>query len=95
MYFVGPALALQFSLLNALIHGVIDWNIWKLYKYTVYRRLLTRVISEGAREDQYEAGIASHAKVWKYYEDSKFYDTIGIDQFLHAATIVLLAGALL
>lgn len=93
--FTGIAIALYFALTNALIHGVIDWNIWKLYKYSVYRRLLKKVISTGARKDQYEAGVASHAKNWQYWEDHWFYTTIGVDQFLHAATLVLLVGALL
>lgn len=86
---------LLLPILNTVIHGVIDWNIWKLYKYSVYRRLLKKVISTGARKDQYEAGVASHAKNWQYWEDHWFYTTIGVDQFLHAATLVLLVGALL
>lgn len=30
--------AFVFALLNATIHGVIDWNIWRLYKLSVVRR---------------------------------------------------------
>ncbi len=30
--------AAKFAFLNALIHGIIDWNIWKLYKVSVYLR---------------------------------------------------------
>jgi len=32
---------------------------------------------------------------WKYWEDHLFYVTIGLDQFLHTATIILLAEYLL
>jgi len=27
-----------FALLNVIAHGIIDWNIWKLYKFTVLIR---------------------------------------------------------
>ncbi len=31
--------AVKFIAVNTLIHGIIDWNIWKAYKISVYKRL--------------------------------------------------------
>lgn len=28
----------SFAVLNTILHGVIDWNIWKGYKYSVIKR---------------------------------------------------------
>ena len=94
-FIVGFGVATKFALLNALIHGVIDWNIWKLYKYSAYVRLADQARQEGCRKDQIEDRVKELSKGWKYYEDHLFYSTIGVDQFLHAATLVLLFGALL
>ena len=57
---------------NAAIHGVIDWNIWKMYKAFVKSRF------PDATAD------------YKYWEDHWFYATIGLDQLLHALTIIIL-----
>lgn len=43
IFLIGLALfnvryAVEFAGLNALIHGLIDWNIWKFYKVSVYLR---------------------------------------------------------
>ena len=75
---------LPFAFLNAFIHGVIDWHIWKLYKYSVWKR----------RDPELFGTIDDLKKHWKYWEDHWFYTTIGFDQFLHGATIVLLYGVL-
>jgi hypothetical protein len=62
---------------NILLHGLIDWNIWKLYKYIVYRRL-----SKGKK--LYLATKNGNNIVdYKYYDDSMFYNFIAIDQALH------------
>lgn len=62
----------MFALANAAIHGVIDWNIWRLYKLSVIKRF------PGLKEgDEY-----------KYWEDHWFYSTIGLDQLLHILTII-------
>jgi hypothetical protein len=68
--------------LNALAHGMIDWNIWKLYKLSVALR------NPGA-----ESGPLAH--YWQYWEDPWFYHTIGVDQFLHILTFIILLGWLL
>lgn len=31
--FVGGVLAFKFAGVNAILHGVVDWNIWRGYKY--------------------------------------------------------------
>lgn len=35
---VKQDLAAEFAVLNAVIHGVIDWFIWRLYKISVVKR---------------------------------------------------------
>lgn len=59
-------------ILNALVHGVIDWNIWKMYKTFVKSR------------------FPDVTADYKYWEDHWFYATIGLDQLLHALTIIVL-----
>jgi hypothetical protein len=61
----------EFAGLNAIIHGIIDWNIWKLYKVSVYLRDKTAT-----------------PETWKYWDDHWFYATIGLDQLLHAITLI-------
>lgn len=67
----------QFSILNTLIHGIIDWNIWKLYKVSVAFRNKDKSVEE-------------LKKTFQYWNDHLFYTTIGFDQLLHTATIVAL-----
>lgn len=62
------------TLVNGLIHGVIDWNIWKIYKHFAYKRASKLALPE----------------TFAYWDDVWFYCTIGLDQFLHAATLVAL-----
>lgn len=70
-----------FALVNTLVHGLIDWNIWNLYKISVWKRRRSEIELIGREEFK---------KTWKYWEDHWFYLTIGFDQFLHATTIVVL-----
>lgn len=90
MYFsigLAPILglkALVFASLNAAIHGVIDWNIWKLYKLNVLWRLGISHMNQDAPQ------VKALRDTWKYWEDHLFYTTIGLDQFLHISTLVLL-----
>lgn len=72
---------IYFTLANAVIHGLIDWNIWKGYKYTVYRRYN----GNGAKLAQFK-----HDK--EYAEDPWFYTFIVWDQTLHHVTFVLLCS---
>lgn len=56
---------------NVILHGVIDWNIWRLFKTLVIFRL-----SKGKK--------LYLVTDYKYWEDSMFYNFIAIDQALHA-----------
>lgn len=75
---------------NAVVHGVIDWNIWRLYKVSAHYRIIKDFPSSGAKslEDYYNKRVAD----WTYWEDHLFYTTIGADQLAHIATLTLLAG---
>lgn len=71
-YFFGH----NFALANAVIHGMIDWNIWKLYKWSVKLRN-PRMSIEDAQD-------------YRYWDDHLFYTTIGLDQMLHMGTLIIL-----
>lgn len=104
-FVVGPVGAIVFAAVNAIVHGVIDWNIWRLYKLSVKKRLIKNgrenvEYSSSAEYDMATGGSEEEflriaGRNWKYWEDHYFYTTIGFDQLLHSATLVLLAGALL
>ena len=76
--------AATFSFANAAIHALIDWNIWRGYKWYVLRKFT----------DENGEVAVSDAQAFHYWEDHWFYATIGLDQFLHGATILLLVGVL-
>lgn len=76
--------ACNFVLYNTIIHGFIDWNIWKAYKYSAAYRM--------KKNPNHELLMPSKDNPWKYWEDHWFYSTIGFDQLLHMATIVFLCG---
>lgn len=63
---------ITFVYANILLHGLIDWNIWKLYKAYTYFQITKGRRSKLMRGNEY-----------KYYEDGLFYDFIAIDQTLH------------
>ena len=73
----------QFGLANALIHGVIDWHIWRLYAISVLHRQFDKSVPWKDRPKLMY-------KRYPFWEDHYFYLTIGFDQFLHLATIVTL-----
>ena len=35
---LNPKQSFVFAVANCILHGIIDWNIWKLYAYTVKKR---------------------------------------------------------
>lgn len=92
----GTVLALLFSGANAIVHGIIDWNIWRLYKFFTYRRLLhisRNPVSMTLRPGEENPVLLKILiKDFEYWKDHWFYATIGLDQFLHAATLLLLYG---
>lgn len=103
---LGPITAIKFALFNTLIHGIIDWNIWKAYKLSAYKRIIKEIRKEYREkfgEDTWsddeslvqviaKDSYQEKVKNWKYYEDHWFYTTIGFDQLLHAITIIVLYG---
>ncbi len=106
VWFVGFEKAMIFSFLNGVYHGIIDWNIWRFYKKRVMRQIkeeaqimarkrhLTLVGKN--REQVYADKVALLMEArsnFKFWEDHWFYVTIGADQFLHTATIVVLWAA--
>lgn len=98
MFFVGPILAVKFALFNTLIHGIIDWNIWRLYKVSAYLRIQNIVAKKHGiwtQPPEEDVNIKAETAAWKYWEDHWFYTTIGLDQALHMATIVALLGWLI
>ena len=109
VFFLGlalydPGLAVVYATLNAALHAVIDWNIWKLYALSVWKRRrawLRKRALDKAYEGQLKTvgdlmpDLLSDDKIkklmkveWKYWEDHLFYTTIGFDQLLHATTII-------
>jgi hypothetical protein len=102
LFIMDAHIAFRLALLNAIVHGIIDWNIWRGYKYSVkYRLLKTKRedvtyasptewdMATMGTEEQY---LTIAGRNWKYWEDHMFYTTIGFDQMLHGITLVLLAG---
>jgi hypothetical protein len=82
-----PGKVVLFALANAAIHGVIDWYIWRLYKYSVIVRKPKELFDKVCDH--------SNKRCFKYWEDHYFYLTIGLDQMCHGITIVLLAKEIL
>lgn len=62
---------------NVILHGLIDWNIWKLYKVFTYIQ-----IKRGKRENLFTI-TEDQVGDYKYWEDATFYNFIAIDQALH------------
>lgn len=88
-----PFTSLPFALLNCMVHGVIDWNIWRGYKYFVGTRLYDKEGNDWKSPDQGRPchRLMSDAGEWQYWEDHWFYATIGLDQLLHFLTIYYLS----
>jgi len=77
LYFLDPLEALKLSALNALTHAVIDWNIWRLYRVSVYLRNKDRDIED-------------LQKNFKYWLDPVFGHFLGLDQLLHFVILYLI-----
>jgi hypothetical protein len=83
----------QFATANALIHGVIDWNIWRGYKWFVGQRLYDGFGNKwkSLMQGKPHHSLMSDGGEWQFWEDHWFYATIGFDQLLHAITLAYLA----
>lgn len=87
-FIVGFPKAYVFAISNAAIHGIIDWYIWRGYKYFVMKRI------ERNPSHELLSGTYGTTGQWKYYEDHWFYSTIGLDQLLHGLTMIALLWAI-
>lgn len=97
---IGFIMAMFFTVINGFIHGVIDWNIWKGYKKHVAENIKKYFRTHAPDDlDEKYSSIKDYTeaelrdvfmKEKMYAEDKKFYDTIGLDGYLHVATIILL-----
>ena len=70
VYFLGVQEALKLSAINALTHAIIDWNIWRFYRVSVYLR-------------NKDKDIKDLQKNYKYWLDPVFGYFLGFDQLLH------------
>lgn len=83
---------LLLPLLNSVVHGIIDWNIWNFYKLSAHHRIMA--IVKSSSEDELESAYKAAVTDWKYWEDHWFYATIGFDQLLHTVTLLILWSVL-
>lgn len=72
---LGIGVALMFALITAILHGIIDWFLWRGYKQSVLLRNPGIPLEVLKRE-------------WRYWEDPWFIKTIGFDQLLHGLCLV-------
>lgn len=79
VYFIGWKEATILASINALTHAVIDWNIWRLYRVTVWARNRSTPVSE-------------LQKNYKYWLDPVFGYFLGVDQLLHYVILYYLYG---
>lgn len=95
LFGVSPLHALYFSLANAGIHGVIDWNIWRGYKLHAYYKIVRELNADPEMGPATPAKIKYRSTTFQYWEDPWFFHTILFDQMLHGLTYVYLAGLFL
>lgn len=81
LFFLDPYLSFKLAAVNALTHAVIDWNIWRLYRVTVWLR-------------NRDTPPEELSKNYKYWLDPVFGYFLGADQLLHFIILYLLYGAL-
>lgn len=76
----------EFALANMFIHGVIDWNIWRVYKWSVFKRK-----EQGKIADLFQPAD-SRGYQFRHWDDGLFFHTILFDQMLHGLTYIFLAS---
>lgn len=104
-----PVLGVTWSLINALVHGLIDRNIWNIYKMWALNKINHEVdvahdlallnakvnpVDFSFNPEWKNIKREELIKSFKYWEDHMFYTTIGFDQMLHMITLVLIWGAM-
>jgi len=85
--FLDLRTAAIFSGLNALAHAVVDWNIWRFYRVTVYFRNKKMFKEKGKRET-----VKYLQKNFKYWLDPVFGYFLGFDQLIHYVILYVIYG---
>lgn len=89
---VGGLMSMFYVVINGIIHGVIDWNIWRFYK----RKLPSYVnkFFEATSGQEVVACPSEKLRLFKerryFADDPEFYNTIGLDRNLHFGTLFVL-----
>lgn len=82
--------------LNAIIHGMVDWFIWRGYKMTVWKRrylFLPESLNKPADNTKEETQQLLWLKEnFRYWDDHTFSLFLGVDQFIHYVSLVLIWG---
>lgn len=96
-----PGICFLFSGINAVLHGIIDWNVWRGYKRYASKKALVAgaqqeaiVSIKGITHKDGKLELTDDAEPvlqpsFKWWEDHYFYVTIGADQMLHGLSIIL------
>ena len=109
--------AFIFSLANALLHGVVDWYLWRTYKLLVFFRRDKLIPEEKYKEwgfvpkvltlKDYKRMLKSQdfnsnseemkylKTEFKFWDDYWFSFMLGLDQLLHAASLVVILALLI
>jgi hypothetical protein len=72
---------------NAILHGIIDWNIWKKYPIIIKTLLLKKFSKE-----ETDIKMQNFIEYNLYAKDYTFYTFIAVDQFLHLSILFYLFG---
>ena len=77
-------LAYTAALINAIFHGLIDWNIWKIYKALTYNKI------KKENPSSVVCALRDFKEKRDYAEDPVFYNIIGLDRLLHVLTLLVI-----
>lgn len=94
-HFINVAIMLFHVHAGAPMYSVVFLNsatIWFLVTLITIHGVQDWFIWKGYKITVYLRDKKATPATWKYWEDSWFYSTIGLDQLLHFATIALLAS---
>lgn len=69
---LSPMQALMFSLANAVVHGVVDWYLWRFYKISVYVRRTKLIPAEKYKEWGIEPRDLSYTEYMEMLKNQDF-----------------------
>lgn len=84
--------ALTLTSINAGLHALVDWNIWRGYKRRVIEQKWGWIPPGATLRDgkmTLQSGEVRPLPEFRFWEDDRFWLTIGIDQLLHGLSMVL------